>query len=85
MLVPLDYLGRVHGDAAAARARDAYLSGFGEPAALRPTLELARRVARIARALTWVRALEAGGDADPSWVAAPAETLKQLLRSQTGA
>ena len=43
------------------------------------TLELACRVAKIARTLTWVRAIEAGGDVDPDWATAPAETLAGLL------
>ena len=81
MLVPLGYLQHVHGDAVLARARDAYLAGFGDPAELGDTLELACRVAKIARALTWARAIEAGGDdVDPDWAGAPAETLEGLLR-----
>jgi hypothetical protein len=81
MLVPLGYLQHVHGHAVLAQARDAYLAGFGDPAELGDTLELACRVAKIARALTWVRAIEAGGgDVDPDWANAPAETLEGLLR-----
>jgi hypothetical protein len=45
--------------------------------------ELACRVAKIARALTWVRALQAtyeqGEPVDPDWATAPAETLARLL------
>ena len=81
MFVPLGYLQHVHGDAVLAQARDAYLAGFGDPAELGDTLELACRVAKIARALTWVRAIEAGGgDVAPEWADAPAETLEGLLR-----
>jgi hypothetical protein len=79
MLVPLGLVRSMHGDAALARAREAYLSGFGSPDELGDTLELACRVAKIARALTWVRAIQAGGDVDPDWAAAPAETLEDLL------
>ena len=79
MLVPLGVLRRMHGDDALARARDAYLAGFGDPAELRETLELACRVAKIARALTWVRAIQAGENVVPEWAAAPAETLERLL------
>ena len=80
MLVPLGYLQHVHGDAVLARARDAYLEGFGAPGELGDTLELACRVAKIARALTWARAIEAAEDVDPDWATAPAETLERLLR-----
>ncbi len=81
MFVPLGYLQHVHGDAVLAQARDAYLAGFGDPAELGDTLELACRVAKIARALTWARAIEAGGgDVDPDWADAPAETLEGVLR-----
>jgi hypothetical protein len=79
MLVPFGMLRDAHGDAVLARAREAYLSGFGDPDELGDTLELACRVATIARALTWVRAIAAGGDVDPDWASAPAETLKTLL------
>jgi hypothetical protein len=80
MLVPLGWIRHVHGDEALTRARDAYLSGFGDPAELRDTLELACRVAKIARALTWARAIDAaGGDVDPDWATAPAEWLERLV------
>ena len=79
MLEPLGWLRNVHGSEALVRGRDAYLAGFGSPPELRETLELACRVAKIARALTWVRAIQAGGDVDPDWAAAPAETLERLL------
>jgi hypothetical protein len=90
-LVPLGMIAARHGEAALVRARDAYLAGFGEPGELVETLELACRVAKIARALTWVRAIQAGGGAvDPDWADAPANTLALLLApgyllSQTGA
>jgi Phosphotransferase enzyme family len=86
MLVPLGYLQHRHGEAALARARDAYLGVFADRAPhaeLVETLELACRVAKIARALTWVRALQAayeqGEPVDPDWATAPAETLGRLL------
>ena len=47
------------GEAAFADARDAYLDAFadlGARASSRATLEVACRVAKIARSLTWVRA-----------------------------
>ncbi len=54
-LVPLGMLLRHRGADAMERARDAYLEGFGGRE-LAETLELACRVAKIARTLTWVRA-----------------------------
>jgi hypothetical protein len=78
MLVPLGML-RAQGEDVLTRARDAYLAGFGDPPELRATLELACRVAKIARALTWARAIEAGDPVDPDWASAPAETLRGLL------
>ena len=80
MLVPLAMIRHQHGDEGLERARDAYLEGFTGPhEELVATLELACRVAKIARTLTWVRAIEAGGDVDPDWATAPAETLAGLL------
>jgi Phosphotransferase enzyme family len=76
-LVPLGLIAHRYGEAAVARARDAYLAGFGEPGELVEALELACRVAKIARALTWVRALE--GAVDPEWADAPRKTLRRLL------
>jgi Phosphotransferase enzyme family len=69
------------------RMRDVYLAEFADlagPAELVETLQLARRVARIARALTWDRAVHAGGDdsgaeLDESWLRAPLESLTGLL------
>ena len=64
------------------RARDAYLDVFSDlapRAELAETLALACRVAKIARALTWHRALQAareqGEAVDPDWSTAPLETL----------
>ena len=48
------------------------------------TLGLACRVGKIARMLTWDRAIrtarEHGEAIDPDWATAPAETLERLLR-----
>ena len=86
MLVPLGFIGHRHGDEQLARARDAYLGVFADRAAhdeLVATLELACRVAKIARTLTWDRAIQAareqGEPIDPDWATAPAETLAGLL------
>jgi len=69
-----------------ARARDAYLDVFADRAPraeLIATLQLACRVAKIARVLTWERALRAaeedGGTLEERWATAPAETLGSLL------
>jgi Phosphotransferase enzyme family len=84
MLVPLGFVG--FDDPSFARARDAYLDVFADlapHAELVETLALACRVAKIARALTWDRALRAareqGEPADPRWENAAAETLAALL------
>ena len=69
------------------RVRDAYLAEFADlagPAELAETLELACRVARIARALVWDRALRPGGDDTgfefaESWLRAPLDQLIPLL------
>jgi Phosphotransferase enzyme family len=65
------------------RLRDAYLDGFRDLAPHRElveTLELACRVGKVARALTWERALRAQADDAPSnFAAAPIETLASLL------
>jgi hypothetical protein len=79
MLVPLGFIHHEHGDAVHERARDAYLAGFGDPGELAETLSLACHVAKIARALTWARSIEAGEDVDPDFATAPAETLERLL------
>ena len=66
------------------RLRDAYLEPFGDlapHAELVETLELACRVAKIARALTWHRAVSAldGEQAADEWAGAPLECLASLL------
>jgi Phosphotransferase enzyme family len=65
------------------RLRDAYLDGFRDLAPHRElveTLELACRVGKVARALTWERALRAqADDAPPDFAAAPIDTLASLL------
>jgi hypothetical protein len=65
------------------RLRDAYLEGFSDlapHAELVETLELACRVAKIARALIWHRAVVALGDnVDEEWASAPLESLASLL------
>ena len=68
------------------RARDAYLDAFADlapRAELIETAELARRVAIVARALTWERALrsarEQGEPVDPHFAHAPYEELTALL------
>jgi Phosphotransferase enzyme family len=86
MLVPLGFVQRALGDPGVRRARDAYLAVFAD---LAPhdervaTLETACRVAKIARALTWERALlsarEQGEAVDEDWATAPLETLASLL------
>jgi Ser/Thr protein kinase RdoA (MazF antagonist) len=90
MLVPLGvmrhHLGVYPDDPRLLRARDAYLEVFTASAPdedLVATLEVACRVAKIARVLTWDRALQAareqGEKLDDSWAAAPVETLASLL------
>ncbi len=90
MLVPLGYLRRQLDvgldDPRFLRARDAYLevfAGLAPHGELVATLELACRVAKVARVLTWDRALRAARDQgekiDDSWVRAPLETLASLL------
>jgi Phosphotransferase enzyme family len=85
-LVPLGMVRDALGEDALLRARDAYLEVFsdrGPRAELAETLELACHVAKIARALTWHRALQAaheeGEAVDPAWANAPLETLAMLL------
>jgi hypothetical protein len=87
MLVPLGFVqGELGDDLAFARARDRYLGEFADlapPGDLVETLETACRVAKIARVLTWERALRAsreqGEPLDPRWESAPRETLATLL------
>ncbi len=65
------------------RVRDAYLEPFGAlgtRAELVETLELACRVAQIARALVWARAVgEMGAEAPDTYQTAPMEHLANLL------
>jgi len=86
VLVPLGQVRRGSGGVQLARARDAYLEVFsdrGPRAELAETLEVACHVAKIARALTWHRALQAareqGEAVDPDWATAPLETLAMVL------
>jgi aminoglycoside phosphotransferase (APT) family kinase protein len=83
-LVPLELLRQ--DEPAFLRARDGYLDAFSDlapRAELLGTLALAIRVAKIARALTWERALRAAGEEgeppDPRWAAAARETLASVL------
>jgi hypothetical protein len=89
MLVALRYM-QAHalkvsvGDPQILRLRDAYLDVFSDlapRAELVETLELACRVGKIARALTWNRAVRAFGpdEIDEQWARAPLETLASLL------
>ena len=69
------------------RLRDAYLepfSGYGTHAELVAEVELACRVGKVARALTWLRATSAigsgaGSDADEYFRRAPLESLSGVL------
>lgn len=90
MLVPLGFVGRQLGvstdDPRFRRARDAYLEAFTPIAPgenLAGTLEVACRVAKVARVLTWSRALQAARDQgeqiDDQWERAPIDTLASLL------
>ena len=90
MLVPLGFVQRTLDvaldDGRFTDARDAYMAGFADLAPgedLVATLEVACRVAKVARVLTWARAIEAarqdGEDLDDQWTRAPIETLASLL------
>lgn len=90
MLVPLGLvrsaLGAALDDTRFLRARDAYLDRFSDRAPraeLAETLALACHVAKVARALTWERALRAardeGEEVDAAWANAPLETLAMVL------
>jgi hypothetical protein len=85
-LVPLGMMRGALGERALLRARDAYLDVFSDRAPraeLRETLELACQVAKIARALTWHRALQAvrdqGEAVDAAWAEAPLASLAMVL------
>jgi hypothetical protein len=80
MLLPLS-MEHAREDGDVERLRDAYLAGWdgvAPHADLVETLELACHAAKIARALTWVRATQAP-DAEEEWRQAPLETLSSLL------
>src|SRR5262245_36588383 len=90
MLVPLGFVQRLLevelDDPRFVDARDAYLDVFRPVARgedLVATLDVACRVAKIARVLTWDRAVRAasdeGQDVDENWTRAPMETLEALL------
>jgi Phosphotransferase enzyme family len=77
MLLPLS----MQSPSAADRVRDAYLAAWRDVAPhaeLVETLELACRTAKIARALTWVRATQ-DQEVDADWARAPLRTLASLL------
>lgn len=89
-LVPLgfvqDLLDASLDDPRLLRARDAYLDVFADtapPEELVETLELACHVAKIARVLTWDRALQAAREQGErlanEWANAPVEALAALL------
>jgi Phosphotransferase enzyme family len=82
-LVPLGMAARWARGAVEA-LRDAYLgpfSGLGAHRELVETLELACRVAKVARALTWERALSSGDatSSDRDFTRAPLESLESIL------
>jgi len=89
MLVPLGFVRRGLGatleDPRFLRARDAYLDVFADLAPrdeLIATLELACRLAKIARALVWDRAIRTAreqGEELEAWSDAPRKTLEALL------
>ena len=84
-LVPLGFVAKLlevpHDDPAVLRARDAYLGVFAGDD-LAATLALACRVAKIARALVWDRAVRAardqGEEVEDQWSLAAWETLSGL-------
>jgi hypothetical protein len=72
-------------DAGVTRLRDAYLEPFGDLAPhsrLVEELELACRVGKIARALTWHRAVAATPpkDVEERWLTGAGESLQSLLQ-----
>lgn len=80
LLVPLQVVQQ--GGAALGPVQDAYLEPFTDLAPRREltrTLEIACKVAQVARVLTWVRAIrvadEQGAELDEQWRTAPTETL----------
>lgn len=90
MLVPLGFVRHLLGTDSDGprfrRARDAYLevfTAFAPRAELTATLEVACRVAKVARVLTWDRAVRAardqGDEISDQWTSAPLESLAALL------
>ncbi len=84
MLVPLGLVREGLGEAGLPRARNAYLEVFSDRAPreeLAETLAVACHVAKIARALTWERALRAAREEgeDVEWADAPLQTLAMVL------
>jgi hypothetical protein len=81
--VPRELHGWADDDPRLLRIRDGYLEPFGSlgsPPELVQTMELACRVAQIARALIWARAVgEMGVDAPDTYQTAPMEWLTSLL------
>jgi hypothetical protein len=80
MLLGLGFLHGQQGDSAIARPRDAYLEVFSDlapHAELVRELELACQVGKVARALTWERAL--GLEHDERFADAPMKCLEELL------
>jgi hypothetical protein len=87
MLLPLGFVERTLLRSSADRSpvrrvRDAYLEPFSDLAPhadLVDTLELACRLGKVARALTWLRALTDADVIEERWAPAPLETLASLL------
>ena len=89
MLLPLGFVERTLLESSAdrrpvRRVRDAYLDAFSDlapHAELVDTLELACRLGKVARTLTWERAIRAAGpgEVDERWTSAAFETLASLL------
>lgn len=90
LLVPLQLTAALlrtdPGDPRVQRVRDAYLAGFGAVDGRRDvdaTLDVAVRVARVARVLTWERALRsarrAGDPVADDWARGPLEALSAFV------
>jgi hypothetical protein len=84
MLVALGMTQRLVDEPDVEPLRDAYLEAFSDLAPhadLVATLELACRVGKVARALTWHRAIGAGGpdEVEPAWIRGPIESMISLL------
>ncbi|MGH3432052.1 MAG: phosphotransferase [Thermocrispum sp.] len=81
MLVPLQYVVSIADADAVVRLRDEYLRAFDDVAPrdeLAQTLDLACRVAKAARTLTWQRALAAVQEPEHEFAAAPLQTFVSL-------